>query len=162
VRFCCTFGGLLTLEAIWAALVDVVSVVRGSWPWEAFWACFCAELIIAVSEESSYTIHGGTVFVLLRMCASRIGIVQCGRLEKHREDHHHKGLEEPRESRRRGAVARVTQPWCCGTFELVTLSAAREARRGPSAAVPPRGVFGGSSSLPNKGRAARVPLLARV
>jgi hypothetical protein len=74
----------------------------------AFWACFCAELITTVPEESSYTICGGTVFVLLWVCVSRIGVVQRERLEKRREDHHHKGLEEPRESRRREALARVT------------------------------------------------------
>jgi hypothetical protein len=61
--------GLLTLADIWAALVDVVSVVRGSWPWVAFWTCFCAELTITVSEESSYTTYGGAVFVLLCVLA---------------------------------------------------------------------------------------------
>jgi hypothetical protein len=78
--------------------------------------------------------------------------MQRGRLEKCREDYHHRGLEELRESRRREAVARVTQPRRCRTLELVILSAARKAREGPFRCRPTLVAFRGFFFVTQQGQ----------
>jgi hypothetical protein len=118
----------------------------------AFWACFCAALTITVSEESSYTPYGGTIFALVWVCASRAAVVRREQLERCREGHRRKELEELREGRRPEAFAWVTRRH--RTLALVTLSAARKAREGSPLPPQPWGFSGGSSSLLNKGRAA--------
>jgi hypothetical protein len=98
----------------------------------AFWACFCAALTITVSEESSYTPYGGTIFALVWVCASRAAVVRREQLERCREGHRRKELEELRE----GYPA---PPYSCAGHTI----GSAQGKRGVSAAASALGVFRG-------------------